>query len=78
MLWKANGQTQAEAIGAAPAGVHFGVPLAYYWKARRWLRREWGIKEDEGYTLRVTVVIPTYNEAENIAQRLDNSYVQNA
>ena len=65
-----------EAIGAALAGVHFGVPLAYYWRARRWLGRGWGIREDEGYAPRVAVVIPTYNEAENIARRLDNVYQQ--
>ena len=65
-----------EAIGAALAGAHFGVPLAYYWKAKSWLRRGWGIREDEGYAPRVTVVIPTYNEAENIARRLDNVYQQ--
>ncbi|MEM0277888.1 hypothetical protein [Pyrobaculum sp.] len=35
--------------------------MGYYWKARGWLRRGWGIKEGAGYTPRVTVVVPTYN-----------------
>ena len=35
-----------EALGLALAAL--GVPLAYYWKAKRWLRRGWGIREDGG------------------------------
>ncbi|ABP49967.1 MAG: glycosyltransferase family 2 protein [Pyrobaculum arsenaticum] len=63
-------------LGLALAALHFGVPLGYYAAAKRWLRRDWGIKEDVRYTPRVTVIIPTYNEADNIAQRLENIYQQ--
>lgn len=46
------------------AGVHFGVPLGYYWYAKkRWLLRPWSVRVDESYRPKVTIVVPTYNEA---------------
>ncbi|WP_333638875.1 glycosyltransferase family 2 protein [Pyrobaculum aerophilum] len=59
-------------LGLALAALHFGVPLGYYAVAKRWLRRDWGIREDGGYRPKVSVIIPTYNEAGHIAQRLEN------
>ncbi|AAL62778.1 glycosyl transferase, putative [Pyrobaculum aerophilum str. IM2] len=59
-------------LGLALAALHFGVPLGYYAVAKRWLRKDWGIKEDGGYRPKISVIIPTYNEAEHIAQRLEN------
>ena len=57
--------------------VHFGTPLAYYWYAKtQWLPKPWNIRVDENYRPRVTVIIPTYNEAEFIQSRLDNIYDQ--
>ncbi|AFA40087.1 hypothetical protein Pogu_2060 [Pyrobaculum oguniense TE7] len=47
-------------LGLALAALHFGVPLAYYWKARGWLRRGWGIREDGGHLPRSTVIIPVH------------------
>ena len=32
------------ALGAALAAAHFGMPLAYYAAARRWLKMPWRIK----------------------------------
>ncbi|MEM0463231.1 glycosyltransferase family 2 protein [Pyrobaculum sp.] len=63
-------------LGLALAALHFAVPLGYYAAAKRWLRRSWDIREDVRYTPRVTVIIPTYNEAENIVRRLENLLAQ--
>jgi len=61
----------------ALAAVHFGTPLAYYWYAKtRWLPKPWNIKMDENYRPKVTIIIPTYNEAEFIEKKLDNVYQQ--
>jgi len=57
--------------------VHFGTPLAYYWYAKtRWLPKPWNIRVDGNYKPKVTVIIPTYNEAEFIQSKLDNIYDQ--
>lgn len=59
------------------AVMHFGVPLGYYiFLTRKWLRRPWGLRFNEGYMPRVTIVIPTYNEAGIIKAKLDNIYEQ--
>ena len=66
-----------ELLALLLAGVHFGVPLAYYWHAKRaWLPKPWGLRADEGYRPRVTVILPTYNEARMVRARLDNIYAQ--
>ena len=60
------------------AGIHFLIPLTYYYYAKtRWLPRSWNIKVDPSYRPRISVIIPTYNEAELIEDRLDNIYKQN-
>ncbi|MGB9896189.1 MAG: glycosyltransferase, partial [Thermoproteota archaeon] len=67
-----------ELIALILAGIHFGVPLAYYYYAKtRWLPKPWNIKVDENYKPRVTIIVPTYKEAEFIWDRLDNIYAQN-
>jgi len=59
------------------AGIHFGVPLTYYWYAKKkWLKKPWNIKTDENYKPRVTIIVPTYNEAKFIQTKLDNLYAQ--
>jgi len=64
-------------LALALAGLHFVFPLTYYWYARvRWLSRSWGVRVDPSYKPRVTVVIPTYNEAKLIEARLDNVAAQ--
>jgi len=56
--------------------IHFGIPLAYYHYLKRWVNRPWNIKMDPNYRPKVTIVIPTYNEAKMIRERLDNIYAQ--
>ncbi|MEM2767831.1 MAG: glycosyltransferase family 2 protein [Candidatus Bathyarchaeia archaeon] len=66
-----------ELLALALALVHFGFPLAYYWYVKaKWFRKPWNLKLDEAYRPRVTVILPTYNEAGLIAERLDNLYAQ--
>jgi len=52
--------------------VHFSVPLVYYGYLRRCLGRPWNVRVDGGYRPRVTVIVPTYNEASLIVGRLEN------
>ena len=60
-------------IGLALALTHFIVPLAYYWYLkRRYLHTPWDLRLDPGYRPRVTVIVPTYNEAMLIERKLDN------
>ena len=57
--------------------IHFGTPLAYYWYAKtRWLPKPWNIRVDENYRPKVTVMVPTYNEAGFIEKKLNNIYEQ--
>ena len=59
-------------VAVALALPHFGFPLAYYaYLKTRWLRRPWSIRRDPSYRPRVTVIVPTYNEAELIESKLD-------
>jgi cellulose synthase/poly-beta-1,6-N-acetylglucosamine synthase-like glycosyltransferase len=41
------------------------------------LKTPWNIKTNENYKPKVTIIVPTYNEAEFIWSRLDNIYTQN-
>ncbi len=60
-------------IALALAAVHFEVPLVYYWIVKsRWIRLSWNIRRDLGYTPRVTIVVPTYNEARLIWSKLED------
>jgi len=66
-----------EIAGLALALVHFTTPLAYYAYAKlKWLGKPWDIKTNENYKPRVTIIIPTYNEAELIKKKLDNIHDQ--
>jgi len=57
--------------------IHFGTPLAYYRYAKtQWLPKPWNIKVDENYRPKVTVIVPTYNEARFIEKKLNNIYEQ--
>ncbi|MGB9830452.1 MAG: glycosyltransferase [Fervidicoccus fontis] len=57
--------------------MHFGVPLAYYfYMKRKYLKKPWNIRVDENYKPKVTIIIPTYREAEYIRDKLDNIYFQ--
>lgn len=63
-------------VGAALAAIHFGSALTYYAAAKRWLKRPWGLAAEDPELPRVTVVVPTYNEARHIGERLEDIYRQ--
>jgi cellulose synthase/poly-beta-1,6-N-acetylglucosamine synthase-like glycosyltransferase len=64
------------AIGLAL--VHFGFPLAYYCYLKKlWLNRPWGVRGDSEYKPRVSIIVPTYNEAKLVRQKLENIASQN-
>jgi biofilm PGA synthesis N-glycosyltransferase PgaC len=53
--------------------IHFGFPLLYYFYLRsRWLNKPWDLGRDPGYRPRVTIIVPTYNEAGLIRRKLDD------
>jgi biofilm PGA synthesis N-glycosyltransferase PgaC len=57
--------------------IHFSIPLAYYYYLRfRWFNKPWDIRKDPSYRPRVTIIIPTYNEAGLIESKLDNIFEQ--
>jgi len=57
--------------------IHFGTPLAYYWHAKtQWLPKPWNIRVNGNYRPKVTVIVPTYNEARFIEKKLNNIYEQ--
>jgi biofilm PGA synthesis N-glycosyltransferase PgaC len=61
------------AIALTIALVHFGLPIAYYLYLRAlWLGRHWGVRRDHSFKPRVTVIVPTYNEARLIESKLDD------
>ena len=52
---------------------HFGVPLTYYLYLKTvWFKKPWNIKRDPSYKPKVTVIIPTYNEATFIESKLND------
>lgn len=62
-------------IGLALLTMHFLVPALYYVVARSWLRRgneAYDFGGSVGIYPRVSVIVPTYNEARVILRRLDN------
>jgi cellulose synthase/poly-beta-1,6-N-acetylglucosamine synthase-like glycosyltransferase len=61
------------AIALTIALVHFGLPIAYYLYLRAvWLGRPWGVRRDHSFKPRVTVIVPTYNEARLIESKLED------
>ena len=60
--------------GLAAAILHFSVPLAWYLYLRVWYPRTWNLKLDRGYTPKIAIVIPTYNEAKHIEEKLEDVY----
>jgi len=60
-------------LGLGLALAHFGFPLAYYYYLKeKWLRKPWDVRRDPGYKPRVSVIVPTYNEAGLIEGKLDD------
>jgi cellulose synthase/poly-beta-1,6-N-acetylglucosamine synthase-like glycosyltransferase len=53
--------------------LHFGFPLVYYYYLKKlWLNRPWDVRGDPEYRPRVSIIVPTYNEANLVKQKLDN------
>jgi hypothetical protein len=49
-----------ELIALILAGIHFGVPLAYYYYAKtKWLPKPWNIKIDENYRPKIIILTTT-------------------
>jgi len=71
------GPTILDTIALALAVIHFTTPLAYYYyMRRRYLGKPWGLNVDPGFQPRVTIIVPTFNEAGLIKGKLDNIYSQ--
>jgi len=69
--------TSLDLLALGLVAIHFGVPLTYYlYLRKRWLPKPWDLQRDPGYTPKVAVVVPTYNEAGLIEEKLDNIYGQ--
>jgi cellulose synthase/poly-beta-1,6-N-acetylglucosamine synthase-like glycosyltransferase len=64
-----------ETLAAALVTVHFAVPLAYYAYLRRVLAKSSKVVQSS-YSPNVAVILPTYNEAEIIVERLENLRLQ--
>jgi len=53
--------------------IHFGVPLTYYLYLKTvWFKKPWNVKRDPSYKPKVTVIVPTYNEATFIESKLND------
>jgi cellulose synthase/poly-beta-1,6-N-acetylglucosamine synthase-like glycosyltransferase len=62
----------------ALALIHFATPLAYYtYLKTTWLNKPWNINRDPYYKPKVTVIVPTYNEAKFIEKKLEDIARQN-
>ena len=60
-------------IALGLAIVHICIPLAYYYYLKKWwLNKPWNIKRDPSYKPKVSIIIPTYNEAGLIESKLDD------
>ena len=54
------------------AAIHLSVPLAYYAYLGRYVNKPWDLQTDDRYTPALTIIVPTYNEAVLVQDRLDN------
>jgi cellulose synthase/poly-beta-1,6-N-acetylglucosamine synthase-like glycosyltransferase len=53
--------------------LHFSFPLLYYLYLRsKWLNRPWDLRRDPEYRPKVTIIVPTYNEASLIRRKLND------
>jgi cellulose synthase/poly-beta-1,6-N-acetylglucosamine synthase-like glycosyltransferase len=53
--------------------LHFSFPLLYYLYLRsKWLNKPWNLRRDPEYRSKVTIIVPTYNEANLIKRKLDD------
>ncbi|MCC6056136.1 MAG: hypothetical protein LM583_05620 [Desulfurococcaceae archaeon] len=52
---------------------HFSFPLLYYLYLRsKWLNKPWDLGRNPSYRPKVTIIVPTYNEASLIKRKLDD------
>jgi biofilm PGA synthesis N-glycosyltransferase PgaC len=65
-----------ELIALVTGGFHFGVPLVYYRYLRNKTKSPWGFRLTRDYITRVTVLVPTFDEATLIERKLDNVKAQ--
>jgi len=68
--------TVLDAIALALTLIHFTTPLTYYYYLKKYLSKPWGLSIDLGLQPRVTIIVPTFNEAGLIEGKLDNIYGQ--
>lgn len=54
--------------------IFLGVPGVYYLYMRRVAYKPWKLKVNESYSPRITIIVPTYNEANVIGLKLENLY----
>ena len=59
-------------LGLILAILHVAAPLLYYYRALRWAKRPWGINPIDVDPPRVSIIVPTYNEADLIYGKLSN------
>ncbi|MGB9816195.1 MAG: glycosyltransferase [Desulfurococcaceae archaeon] len=53
--------------------LHFGFPLVYFYYLKKlWLNKLWDVRSDPEYKPRVSIIVPTYNEAKLVRQKLDD------
>jgi len=57
--------------------MHFVAPLVYYVYVTKRLDDEWGFPLSESFQPRISLIVPTYLEADLIHDRLDNLLAQN-
>ncbi|MEM4005946.1 MAG: glycosyltransferase [Desulfurococcaceae archaeon] len=54
------------------AAIQVGFNIAYLLFMKRAVRRPWNVKIDSNYRPQITIIVPTYNEAEVIEMKLQN------
>ncbi|MGC9180388.1 MAG: glycosyltransferase [Vulcanisaeta sp.] len=60
-------------VGLAILTVHFTIPTIYYLMAKDWLSRDWGVRpSDDRDPPFVSIIVPTYNEAKTITEKLSD------
>jgi len=69
--------TLLDTVALVLALVHFTIPVGYYFYLRKkYLDRPWGLSTDQNFQPKVTIIVPTFNEARLIKDKLDNIYGQ--
>ena len=57
--------------------IHFGVPAIYYYiLKRKWYLASWRLKIKSDFKPKISIMIPTYNEAQLIEKKLNDVYEQ--